>query len=330
MRNLPQITNLLFGIIAQICVTLLAGRMTSRNLIRTLLFGSTLLFVANGAVLAAPLVVTVQGPETETDARYDYDHAVFHLALEKTRAEYGDFIIKETPIGQNTQRALAAAANGSYKNYVIKASANNQLANLVGMVPFPVDLGIVGYRVAFASNKTKASLTSVETLEDLKKFNVVQGIGWLDTAILRHHGFDVRTIGDHNSMFRMVALNRVDLFPRGANELKAEWETHRSILNLAYDEGIALYYPLPRFLVTSKSNTELIERLNKGLIRAYNDRSLIALWQREYGSSIKFVKLGSRKIFRLTNPHISELDPAWKEYIFDPFTYDRTEQTTTR
>ncbi|MEP5625045.1 MAG: hypothetical protein ABJP82_20935, partial [Hyphomicrobiales bacterium] len=216
---------------------------------------------ATGKLLAEPLVVTVQGPETSADTRYDYDHAVIRLALEKTEQDYGDFIMHVSPTGQNSQRALTAATRGTYENYVVKFSASNKLAEEAGIIPFPVDLGIVGYRVAFVSHKTKEKLASVETIDQLKAFNIVQGIGWLDTSILRNHGFDVRTIEDYDSMFRMVALNRMDLFLRGANELLGEWNTHKTIPQLTYDDAVSIYYPLPRFLVTAKENTKLIERL---------------------------------------------------------------------
>ncbi len=289
-----------------------------RSLIITISFGICLYWGMDNHAYAEPLIVTVQGPETAADTRYDYDQEVIRLALEKTEKDYGAFIIKETAVGQNSQRALAAAANGRFENYVIKTSARNELADMVGMIPFPVDLGIVGYRISFVSKSTKAKLKSVQSLEQFQEFNMVQGIGWLDTAILKSHGFDVRTIDDYNSMFKMVALNRMDLFPRGANELEAEWQTHSAIMNLSYDEAVALYYPLPRFLVTAKTNTELMERLHEGLVRAYNDGSLISLWEDKYRSSIEFMNLGARKIFRLTNPYISELNPAWERYVYNP------------
>lgn len=261
-------------------------------------------------------MVTVQGPETSTDKRYEYDQEVIRLALERTRADHGDFILQETAVGQNSKRALAAVMTGAIPNYVIKTSAKNELVDQVAIVPFPVDLGIVGYRVAFVSGATKDKLSSVRSLADLKDFRIVQGIGWLDSDILQFHGFDVRTVGDLNSMFKMVALNRTELFLRGANELEAEWAANKHISGLAYDETIALYYPLPRFLVTSKSNPGLAQRLHTGLIRAYEDGSLLTLWERKYRSSIEFTNLARRKIFRLSNPFISKIDPAWEAYVY--------------
>jgi hypothetical protein len=264
----------------------------------------------------AKMIVTVQGPETATDTRYEYDHAVIRLALEKTRKKYGDYTLQETPIGQNSQRSMLTLTNDRYTNYIIKYSMSNQLPDGVTAIPFPVDMGIVGYRVGFVSQDTKEKLKTVKTLEDLKRFEVIQGIGWLDPLILEHHGFKVRTGEDFNAMFSMVALNRSDLFLRGANELLAEWQTHQSIPKLTYDETISVYYPLPRFLITSKENTDLAARVHEGLLTAFEDGSLQKLWEDKYLASVEFADLKSRKIFRLTNPYLVNLDPSWQNYVY--------------
>ncbi|QFT31850.1 hypothetical protein FIV00_15260 [Labrenzia sp. THAF82] len=262
------------------------------------------------------MTVTVQGPESPADKRYEYDHAVIELALTKTRAKYGDFKIQYTPVGQNSKRALIDASNNKYANFIIKFSMNNDLPDSLTAIPFPVDLGVVGYRVAFVSEKTKSALSKVRTLEDLKEFEVLQGLGWLDTRILEHHGFQVRTGAEYEAMFSMVALGRSDLFLRGANELLNEWQSHLEIDGLAYDEAVSIYYPLPRFLVTSSENEELIARIQEGLHLAHEDGSLLKLWDQKYRASVDFAKLDKRRIFRLSNPFIEGLDPSWQKFVY--------------
>jgi ABC-type amino acid transport substrate-binding protein len=264
----------------------------------------------------ANMIVTVQGPETAADTRYEYDHAVIRLALEKTRNKYGDYTLQETPTGQNSKRSLLTVSSNRYTNYIIKHSMSNKLPDGLIAIPFPVDLGIVGYRVGFVSQDTKEKLKAVKTLEDLQRFEIIQGIGWLDAFILEHHGFKVRKGEDFNAMFSMVALNRSDLFLRGANELLAEWRTHQSIPKLTHDDTISIYYPLPRFLITSEENTELAARVHEGLLTAFEDGSLIKLWEEKYLASVEFADLKSRKVFRLTNPFLGDLDPSWVNYVY--------------
>lgn len=291
---------------------------------------SFLLFLA-GWILPAiafaqsPLVVTVQGKETALDTRFDYDHAVIRLALEKTEPTHGPFEIRQTPIGLNAIRSLAAAKSGAYQNYLVKFSAHDDLLDAVGIIPFPVDLGIVGYRIGFVSPNAEKSLAGVRTEEELKRFEIIQGLGWLDTKILQFHGFNVLTGGEYNSMFKMVALNRTDWFLRGANELLSEWEAHHPTLpSLIYDETVAVYYPLPRFLVTTRSNTELMKRVQAGLVMAYDDGSLIKLWEDKYLPSVTFAMLENRRIFRFSNPFLSRIDPSWEKYVYTPYNGDRT------
>lgn len=291
---------------------------TFRTRLKIFWLALSAVFVCAGLVgpASANMTVTVQGPETTADTRYEYDHAVIRLALEKTKDQYGDFTLQETPIGQNSQRSMLSLTSNRYANYIIKYSMSNQLPDGVVSIPFPVDMGIVGYRVGFVSRETKEKLKTVRTLEDLQHYEVIQGIGWLDPLILEHHGFKLRKGEDFNAMFSMVALNRSDLFLRGANELLGEWKTHQSIPNLTYDEAISVYYPLPRFLITHEDNTALAERVHQGLLVAFEDGSLQKLWEEKYLASVEFADLKSRKIFRLSNPFIENLDPSWQNYVY--------------
>src|SRR5205814_473177 len=135
---------------------------------------------------------------------------------------------------------------------------------------------------------TIKKLTKIKTLNDLKKFKHGQGQGWSDVEILRNHRFDVMTVANYESLFTMVAAGRFDLFCRGANELLEEYNSHKHLPNLVYDKSFSLYYPLPRFFYTNAKNKQLIKRIQAGLIIAYNDGSLVKLWKKEYGDSVKF------------------------------------------
>jgi hypothetical protein len=88
---------------------------------------------------------------------------------------------------------------------------------------------------------------------------------------------------------------------------------------LAYDESIVIHYPLPRFFFTSPENKGAIQRVQEGIFLAYQDGSLLKLWQKYYQPSIEFSALKRRKVVELHNPLIETLDPAYKQYNFDPF-----------
>ena len=102
------------------------------------------------------------------------------------------------------------------------------------------------------------------TLTELKQFSIGQGLGWLDTQILRHNGFKVIEGTSYEGLFKMVARSRVDLFGRGANEILSEYQARANDLQLIADTSIILYYPFPRFFFTSKKNLKAIQRVRAG------------------------------------------------------------------
>ena len=85
-----------------------------------------------------------------------------------------------------------------------------------------------------------------------------------------------------------------------------------------YDDSIALYYPLPRFFFTKKSNVTAIKRVEEGLVTAYNDGSFQKLWKEYYQSSVDFVNLQKRTLFRISNPFLGGIDKSYEKYIYHP------------
>jgi hypothetical protein len=270
------------------------------------------------SVAYAATLFTFRSPESNLDLRYDYDNQLLALALEKTKHEYGDFKLVPSPV-MNFLRAENVAKTNQLENFFFKQSYNEELAKDLLFIPFPIDLGIVGYRVCFVSKSNSTKLAQINSLEDLKQLSHGQGAGWLDATLLRHHGFAVTEAANYEGLFRMVANNRFDLFCRGTNELLGEYNAHKDVPNLTYDTRIAIAYPIPRFFFTAKQNTASAARIHKGLITAYNDGSLQSLWLKYYKESIDFVNLGERKIFYLDNPMLNGLDTDYKQYFYNPF-----------
>ena len=262
---------------------------------------------------------TYRAPESKHDMRYEYDRRLLELALQKTEAKHGPFKLVPTKQGLNEKRVILEARNGTYENLFFKQSVSPEQLETLLHIPFPLDRGVVGYRVAFVSETTRQKLTQVKTLEDLKQFTVLQGLGWLDADILRQQGFDVIISSYYDPMFKMVARDRAHLFLRGINEVLDEWQAHKHIKQLVLDDNVVVQYSLPRFFFTTKSNAEALKRVQEGILIAYHDGSLIALWKEKYQASIDFSNLKNRRFFALENTIIKGLlDDAYKQYNFDP------------
>lgn len=267
----------------------------------------------------AEMVVSLRSPETKNDKREDYNFELISLALERTKVEYGDYKIVKIP-PMNTARSFYSLEEDIYPNLLIELSYQQKLEQELDLiyVHFPLELGIVGYRVCFASPSAYQKLKNVHTLDELKKFTIGQGVAWADTDILRYNGLKVTEISSFDSLFSMVEHGRIDLFCRGANELQHEYESLKDTGNLLYNESFVLHYSLPRFYYLNKKNQLAKERIEKGLLAAYQDGSVKKLWEKHFLASVEFVKLKQRKEFKLENPFMSSLQEHYEKYFYDP------------
>ncbi|MCX4029514.1 hypothetical protein H0A36_03640 [Endozoicomonas sp. SM1973] len=281
---------------------------------------SVLLLCLISVQVMAATTFTYRAPESGKDARYNYDTSVLELALIKTRKEYGDFELKPSP-AMNFTRAIRSAQLNQYENFFLKLAYENKFNQQdLSFAPFPIDLGIVGYRVCFLSKTIKDKVASAKSFAELSQFTHGQGLGWSDIHVLEASGLKVVTSPTYESLFYLVAANRFDLFCRGANELYEEYNAYKHIKDLTYDTSMSIAYPLPRFFYTHKSNTAAIERVYKGLKIAYKDGSLKQLWLKSYKQSIDFVALGKRQIYWIENPNLKGLESdEYRQYFYDPF-----------
>lgn len=270
----------------------------------------------------AEFLVSHRTPVDAEDTRDTYTISVIKLSLEKTRAKYGDYRLVGIP-PLNYPRSVDALNSNKYTNLVVDISYEESLSDSgkLTYINFPVDQGIVGYRVCFVNPEIKEHLKQITTLDDVRKYTIGQGVGWADTAILRHNGFKVVEISSYPNIFKMVIAGRIDLFCRGINELMTEYTTYKDIGNLDYDESFALVYLLPRFLYFNKNNLLAKRRIEEGLNLAYQDGSLKRLWLRYHESSIIFSALRQRKVFYLENPLIKKLPLDFKHKNIDLLRY---------
>ncbi len=283
-----------------------------------ILFGLNIV-LPNPVSTAAPFVVTYRSSQSESDTRNQYDIALLNLALEGTKDEFGEYEL--TSSGRmNTARAIQMMTTNERPNFFVNLGYESQLNKNLIHTNFPLNRGILGYRICFISPQAKAKLPNPPQLSDLKQLVHGQGTGWSDISILRSNGFQVVESSSYEGLFLMVANNHIDLFCRGVNELHDEFISHKHIRNLTYDETFALVYPLPRFFYTNKENNAALERVNSGLKRAYEDGSLLKLWQETYQKSLDFSQLDKRTLIYLENPNVRDLDIDYKQYFYLPET----------
>ena len=271
---------------------------------------------------AAMAVVTFTyiGPESAQDPRQTYDRDLLQLALEKSRPEYGPYLLVPTP-PMNRDRIRLSVRQNRYPNLFAMDSWSNQVnVEQVHYVPFPIHLGLTGYRICFVNPDKAEAVARVRNLEEAKAFLHGQGHGWLDVEILRNAGFQVVERAEYEKLFLMVTRGRIDLFCRGVSELQREWQSHADLPGLTADPHLLFYYPLPRVFFTHVSNREGLSRVRLGLERAWRDGSLQALWRQTFGPSIKAAHLDQRLLIPLENPYLKGIGFDYRRYFYNPAT----------
>jgi hypothetical protein len=276
--------------------------------VQRVMFLAFLLFVTPW--VSAEFVVSHRSAYAPGDTHHLYSTALLQLALEKTRSEYGDFRLQPMP-PRNYTRSLKAVVDNTYPNLVVETSYEQALTHhaQLDFIDFPVDLGVLGYRVCFINPKLKATDVKIETLAQLQQYTFVHGVGWADTEVFRHNGLKVQEIENYDGIFLMVIGGRVDFFCRGVNEVLGEKEQFKHLSKLMIDDHFMLVYPLPRFFYFNKSNQLAKKRISLGLDKAYADGSLQQLWQVHHRPSLDLVKLQGRNVIYLENPLLKEFKP---------------------
>ncbi|VXA87731.1 ABC-type amino acid transport substrate-binding protein [Aeromonas veronii] len=259
-------------------------------------------------------------PESERDPRTTYDRELLRLALDKTRDQFGDYLLEPAPPMTKARERLSMQLD-SYPNLFVMDSYSSTREDLgLAYVRFPIHLGIVSYRICFVSPQQKAAVSKVTDLKGLRQFTFGQGKGWLDVDILRYAGMEVVEVEGYEKLFKMVARGRFDLFCRGVSELRSEQLTHKEMTDLLVDDALLIYYPLPRVFYTNPNNREALKRVERGLQLAWQDGSLQALWRKSFGSAIAFAKLSQRRLLRLDNPFLDGISFDYRPYFYNPQT----------
>lgn len=253
----------------------------------------------------------------EGDSRHVWYDRVLTLALEKTRGEFGAYRLAQLP-KMPTARTWEAIRTNRYPNLLFAVPYEKSLASRddLAYVDFPLQLGLLGYRVCLTAESRKSYIYEQIQKGQLHQLTIGQASSWADVPILQANHFHVMQVDNYGYLFRMVAAKRFDLLCRGVNEVYDEFTYHGKNLSLYLDSKFALHYPFPVFFFTNSANTHALARVQQGLERAYSDGSLIALFEAYYAERLRFVKMQQREIIRLYNPLTAGLDDSYKTFNY--------------
>lgn len=191
---------------------------------------------------------------------------------------------------------------------VITASSTLLREDHYQAIYFPILRGLKGWRVPII-NQAKAELFSnVDTLEKLKALTVLQFHTWTTTEIFEANQFTVIKGTSYPGMFKMLKFARGDYLPRSVLEAEKDLSLF-SDLNLLIDPYILIKFPSAYYFYVKKDNYALAEDINKGLEMALQDGSFDALFEKNFGNTIRALKLKKRRVFNLQNPFLPNTIP---------------------
>ncbi|KMJ54941.1 hypothetical protein ACG97_01370 [Vogesella sp. EB] len=250
------------------------------------------------------------------DPNKRFFRAALQLALDKSGQAYTlKPVLPQMLQGRSIARAMGAGGDID----VLWTMSTREREALLLPVRFPVDKGLLGWRIAIVRQDKAAQFANVQTVQDLRYFTAGQEHDWPDTRILRESGLPVMTASQYDSLFRMLVVKRFDYFPRGVAEAWAEVDA-RPELGLTVDRFIVLRYPAAEYFFVTPRKPYLAEHIWQGLLRAQADGSFDRLFHAHFDPLLQRARLSQRRVIELDNPMIDvgRLLPADSPWWYRP------------
>jgi hypothetical protein len=281
-----------------------------------------LLIVQGTAAFAGTLEVVRERPEAAGDTRYDHYWQLLAQALRMTEADFGPFTLRESTQPMTEPRALEELETGSDNITVLVHGNVADYEQRLLPIRFPLDKGLLGYRVFLIRSDMQSRLDRVGNLNDLRRYSIGQGREWGDVTILRQAGLNVVEGTSYEGLFDMLAAGRFDLFSRSVvevgEELAREKPAHPA---LALEQHLLLFYPLTRYFYVARSSAgeALARRISEGLERMLRDRSFERTFQVFKSGFEQQIGFRERLLIRLANPLQTPETPLNRaELWYDP------------
>lgn len=253
--------------------------------------------------------IRIRPKQSEDDASHSYFVEVLQIALNNTEKEYGKAVVKIMNVNMTQGRALEELQKG---NYIDVDWAGTDLEREKKLKPIRIPLigGLLGYRVPVIKKENVTKFDKIKNLNDLKKYTAIAGLHWPDSTIMEKAGLKVYKVAKFEQMYPILESGRVDYFPRGINEVYAEIESRSNENLVAYDK-IILAYKFPMYFFTNNKNINLAKRLEKGLMIAVNNGTLLNLIKTHPSTSQIFPldKYKNSLIIEINNPYLSKETP---------------------
>ena len=180
-----------------------------------------------------------------------------------------------------------------------------QSPGVVG-IPFPADGGLLGLRLLCVNVRDRGRFASVHSLDGLRPYLGVQGLGWTDADVLADNGLPVYEVAA-GSYLNLLDQSRVDYLPRGLVSVEEECgkgAREAGFSQISIDPTLLIAYPNTFIFVVNAENSRLKTALERGFKRAMADGSLQRLLQQRFFTPWlkRHLRLRERRLLVLSTP----------------------------
>jgi ABC-type amino acid transport substrate-binding protein len=289
-------------------------------LLRWLLLLSCFLSSSGTLRAAIPKSIIVYGSEAVYDFRLNHTLAVVKAALSVNTDKLGAIEVRSTgekDLWMNRSRALASIQQGKDFVHVISSSASPDLDEKLLPIRISIAASVLGERIFLVRPEQRPLFDSISSIEDLKKYTIGVGQGWVDADIMKKAGLRIQSSARYDLLFTMLQGGRFDLLTRAVHEGWDELRT-RAFRNMDWTSTWTLSYPAPFYLYVNKNQKELAARLQKGLEALQANGTLDRLFIEHFGPSILRAGWIHRKRFVIKNPFLPLQTPlgfsTWEQW----------------
>lgn len=265
------------------------------------------------------LVVPVQAainviyprPESAADPRQDYPAELLDLVLKQSGKDYR---LQPSDHSDPQLRALKHVQSGIELDVTWSATSIEREKHL-RVIRIPIDKGLLGWRIPLIRQSDLARFNAISTRQELQAMTAGQGHDWPDVSIMRHNDFSVMAASSYSGLFKMLAMGRIDYFPRAINEVWLESERHPDKA-LMVDPNLLLVYHEPLYFFVNAEADELAKDIEQGLEKLIASGEFEVLFNHHYGDYLKRSNLAGRKVFLLENPFLPEATPLHRQELW--------------
>jgi hypothetical protein len=241
------------------------------------------------------------------------------LALQKSGKPY---VLLPSPKGDVTESRAMELIDARQGIDVEWVGANQAAEDRLLPVLFPIDGGLLGYRIFLIDGARQVEFSRIRSLSDLQAMTALQGKGWADVKVLRNSRLRVFTAFNRENIYKMLMVGRGDYFPRAAFEAFSEQKKFQGAApGMTVEKTLALHYPLTLLYYVAKSNVTLRDDIYAGLQRAFQDGSYQKLFMSDpdVRTAIDLGDLSARHIFEIDNPVLpSDVKAIPPRYWYHP------------